>query len=265
MSIVQRKEKRPFFGSDWIKRSLSRQRPLTQSVVVHGLHKSATMFLFEFFQTVAADRGVPFYSANLPDAGLPPNDGTPFCLSPLRSFEFENAQMPNESVGSTKRIFHIRDPRDILVSEYYSFGWIHPDEKGQMLSRRRTEIQEMSVDDYVLQQPEFSSWPLNEKFEPLLKLDLQSPDFALVRYEDMVLNFPVWVKAVVEPFDFSAPDRTVNRYVKKFAHQFEAKSESMTHRRKVTPGDHKEKLQPETIERLNERFHEVLSRFGYLG
>lgn len=35
------------------------------------------------------------------------------------------------------------------------------------------------------------------------------------------------------------------------------------HVRRVTPGDHREKLQPATIARLNEAFGDVLERFGY--
>lgn len=201
---------------------------------------------------------MPFYSANLPDHTTPPADIKSYCLSPLRTFDFE------ETETRTKRIFHIRDPRDILVSEYFSFGWIHPNEKGQMLTRRRAEIQRMSIDDYVLEQPEFSDWPLDEKFIPLLKFDFENPDYTLVRYEDMVLDFPSWVEDSIEPFEFRSPKRVASRLIKKYASQFDVKAESMTHRRKVTPGDHKEKLQPATIELLNERFNDMLTRFGYL-
>lgn len=257
MSLVQKKtaSKKFWLGQQW---QGWFARPLNHSVVVHGLHKSATMFLFQFFQQVAADRGVPFYSPNLPGGEAAPSDGSIHCFSPCRSFEFERSQ------ESVQRIFQIRDPRDILVSEYFSFGWIHPNEKGQMLSRRRQEIQQMSIDDYVLSQPEFSKWPLNEKYLPLLDVDFGEPNLHLVRYEDMVLNFSKWVESAIVPFEFRSPRSAAARYVKQFASQFDVKAESMTHRRKMTPGDHREKLQPETIEKLNSRFADVLSKFGYL-
>lgn len=243
---------------------------LSHSVVVHGLHKSATMFLFEFFKKVAEDRKLPFYSENLPEAGLPPDDGTAFCFSPVRSFDFACLESNETVSGSTKakgprsrvrRIFQVRDPRDILVSEYFSLGWIHPE--GQTLSKRRSEIQQMTVDEYVLQTLEASRWPLHEKYDPLLKLNAEHPDFTVVRYEDMVLDFPNWVASTIAPFEFRNPKRAASRYVKQFAKQFDVKTESLTHRRKVTPGDHKEKLRPETISALNKRFKDVLERFGY--
>ena len=37
----------------------------------------------------------------------------------------------------------------------------------------------------------------------------------------------------------------------------------MRHKRKITPGDHKEKLTPETISILNEKFKGVLNKLNY--
>ena len=45
--------------------------------------------------------------------------------------------------------------------------------------------------------------------------------------------------------------------------EFIKTGESMTHRRRVTPGDYLDKLKPSTIRTLNRRFADVLSRFGY--
>lgn len=217
------------------------------------------MFLFKFFQQVAADRKLGFFSQNLPDFVEPSAQDHPYCLAPVRTFEFER-----RSSEPIKRIFHVRDPRDILVSEYFSFGWIHPDDEKKNLSSRRTEIQQMSIDEYVLQQPKFSRWPLEQKFKPLQELDLDHESYCVVRYEEMVLDFPAWVSAVIKPFEFRRPQKIVARYVKKFAAEFNVdSSESMSHKRKITPGDHREKLKPETIEQLNLRFEGVLSAFGY--
>ncbi len=43
------------------------------------------------------------------------------------------------------------------------------------------------------------------------------------------------------------------------------KEDVWSHKRKVTPGDHREKLQPETIRRLDQIFAPVLDRLGYSG
>ncbi len=224
-------------------------------IAVHALHKSATMFLFRFFQQVAKDRRIDFYSENLESTTeVVPDLKQSFCEAPIRTFDFD-------SVPGVHRIVHVRDPRDILVSEFFSFGWIHANQN--KLDQRRHVIQAMSIDEYVLNQPQFSNWPLEAKFEPLLEQDLEGPDFTVLTYEQMVLDFPAWAACAIEPFRFRMPRLWLNRYRQKFAPEFEPKTESMTHRRKMTPGDHREKLRPKTIALLNQRFAPVLERFGY--
>ena len=41
------------------------------------------------------------------------------------------------------------------------------------------------------------------------------------------------------------------------------KEDAWSHKRKITPGDHREKLQPETIRQLDQIFAPVLDRLGY--
>ena len=43
------------------------------------------------------------------------------------------------------------------------------------------------------------------------------------------------------------------------------KEDAWPHKRKVTPGDHREKLQPETIRQLDQLFAPVLDKPGYSG
>ena len=50
----------------------------------------------------------------------------------------------------------------------------------------------------------------------------------------------------------------------RYRHEFKIRSEFMQHKRRIKPGDHREKLQPATIDQLNQRFENVFLRFGYL-
>ena len=180
---------------------------LTQTAVdgvaVHALHKSASMFLYKFFQHISRQQGFEFYSAN----NQPPNEllSEPpkgkFCCCPLRTFEFGDEGAYDSDIV---RIFHVRDPRDMLVSEYFSFGWSHPTGGGR-LDNRRKEIQDMSVDDYVIEQPSFSSWPLEKKFAPLMDRDLDSHHQIVVKYETMVTRFPEWAAKVIRSLWLSHP------------------------------------------------------------
>ena len=223
------------------------------------------MFLFQFFGNLSRERSFDFYSAN----SDPPRefDGQSvslnLCCCPIRTFEVEPLV---DSNLQPHRIFHVRDPRDMLVSEYFSFGWRHETENTE-LSQRRLAIQEMTIDQYVLQQPEFSSWPLEQKFRPLLERIASGSSSEqcdiVVKYETMVTKFPSWAADVIEPFGFWLPRITVGRLAWKYRNEFRPSSGSGAHKRRITPGDFRDKLKPETIGKLNERFADVLQAFDY--
>jgi hypothetical protein len=44
---------------------------------------------------------------------------------------------------------------------------------------------------------------------------------------------------------------------------FPGQEDPSAHIRKVTPGDYKQKLKPETIAQLNDFFQDILSRYQY--
>jgi hypothetical protein len=49
----------------------------------------------------------------------------------------------------------------------------------------------------------------------------------------------------------------------RYRNEFRARQETMTHKRCITPGDHRRKLKPTTIDALNLRFESILTKFGY--
>ena len=238
----------------------------TRGIVVHSLHKSASMFLYTLFKDVSKRQELPFFSVNNGPANRGDIDSDiqrSFCICPERKFNFEEHNYPY--IAEIIHIVQIRDPRDILVSEYYSNAWIHPD---NAWSERRKElrkvIQTMSIDDYVLEGAEklgtFGNLPLVIRYQPILNLSLPSQhQLIIVRYEDMIKDFKTWLTKVMQPFELN--DILVTEYYEKYQHEFQPKEESLHHKRKMTPGDHREKLRPETIEKLNTIFQDILTQF----
>lgn len=247
---------------------MSRSKKSKNGVVVRALHKSGSMFLYHFFAQVAQDAGLPYYSINHADANeheVEDTIETGFCVCPIRDFA-QNRLVNFPNLDRVTQIFHLRDPRDILVSEYFSLGWIHPDQNWtDDAKQRRREIQAMPIDQYVLNQHELSPYPIADRFAPLMELELDSPDIIVSRYETMVTRFYRWALNVIVPFEFSFNAVWAAKYAWKFRNEFQVSQESMTHKRNVTPGDHRVKLKPATIAILNQRFAPILTRFGYLG
>jgi hypothetical protein len=88
------------------------------------------------------------------------------------------------------------------------------------------------------------------------------PAHRLYRYEDVIFDKLTWTQDMLDYLKFDVPARLVEAVVARndIVPDDEAPLEHIRH---VTPGDHRHKLQPQTIAALNEVFGGVLERFGY--
>ena len=233
-----------------------------KALIVHGLHKSASMFLFKFFQHVCSEIEVPLHSINLspPNQDVPAaNTDTSFVYCPERSFQ-TNA-FAFDKLDQT-HLFQTRDPRDILVSEYFSLGWRHSDEGWDDAAKeRRSKIQKLTIDQYVLNEPELSVQPLQSRYQPLLER-FDDPRTRVVKYETMVEDFSKWLSTVLPLIDLNA-DKDLQHLAYHYRDEFQPEPGASSHKRNVSAGDHVSKLKPETISELNQRFAPVLLALQY--
>jgi hypothetical protein len=238
--------------------------------VVYALHKSASMFLWKFYGKAAERLALPYFSRN----NTPPNEKalargirTGFVLGPLRTFELVKPRY--RRVMRLEHILQVRDPRDILVSQYFSFGWIHGQKEWEAAKVREREwIQTVTIDEYVLSRAvtrDLGGRPaLKARYRPLMKMLKKRPEnITLLKYEDMALDYPAWIPRALAPLGLAQDAAFVDQVLRAYRHEFEVQGETQTHRRKVTPGDHIEKLKPETIAALNNLFAEELAALGY--
>ena len=102
----------------------------------------------------------------------------------------------------------------------------------------------------------------NQKYTECQAL-LAKPGSIFVKYETLVLNFPAWLAKVAQGFAIDN-ERFISKMSKKYAGEFAVKKENIhAHKRKIVPGDYREKLAAETIASLNAIFAENLQRYGY--
>jgi hypothetical protein len=156
-------------------------------------------------------------------------------------------------------IFFVRDPRDILVSAYYSYGYTH--ELSPVLELReiqeslRAKIQKESLDEYVLD----SASAVSAHFEELYNLSRACERGVVLRYEDMISDFDAFIAQLCKyvVIDESCISEIYRRSRPK-------KTEDLSsHRRSGQIGDFRDKLKEETILSLNEILNTTLVRFGY--
>jgi len=129
----------------------------------------------------------------------------------------------------------------------------------------RNTIRNISIDDYCMR---YSS-TLLKKYEPLLKMDLteNNSNYYVTTYEQMVTNFNEWSYKIFDMVEVpkDKQESIYNKYKKEFEIVMEEATpemifsgESKRHKRKMLPGDHKEKLKNLTIANLTNKFHDVL-------
>lgn len=221
------------------------------------------MFLHKFFLDLSTRLEFPYYSIHngAPFRELPDPIVENFVMGPQRSFP-----TPDEKFDTNLDVQHlvqVRDPRDILVSEYFSLGWIHSDKDWNASDqKRRQTIREMSIDQYVLKQDKINPYPLWERYRPILSLSRQ-PDITIVRYEDMVNQFDRWLLPVLQLLELEPINRWQKTLQGHYRDEFQPGESPGSHKRNVAPGDHRSKLLPETIAILNQQFEPVLSLLNY--
>lgn len=273
-------------------------KKLERNVIVFTTHKAGSMVLHQVLRNVCEKNNLAYYSPNQgPDKQLPFNrifNGEDFiasrngCFGPLRFF------VPSAALNSAKIILHLRDPRDVLTSMFFSYCFMHPGEIPPNTGYRK-KVAEAGIDKFVLDMSDenFSRYPgdygtggqygaqigsVRDRYITYLKEIVGRPNAIMLSYEEMVLNFPSWLGKLLAVFELDSTDETYrfvtsqvqveNDVTRKVAGSrakiIQPAGENVgLHRRKAIPGDHKEKLKPETILELNARFREVLDLLGY--
>ena len=160
---------------------------------------------------------------------------------------------------SKRAVFLVRDPRAILTSQYYSFGFSHHLSKNKEVRETqeeiRQEIQKLTIDEYALNH----ATRMIEAFERLDLAQKHCQDRIVLRYEDLVEDFDAFIEQLCSfiPLRQATIDLV---YRESRPKQVE---EINSHKRSGLPSGFRKKLLPETIESLNNQFEPILKRFAY--
>lgn len=167
------------------------------------------------------------------------------------------------SLEKFKVVLVVRDPRDILVSDYYSIAYSHAipegDKKEVYLSRRAAALAS-SLDEHVLAHAA-KVRAIFEKYQT--HLFPVCPGAHVARYEDMVACFPEWLDALLAACGLEVPQNVREKILTDHEARRPKSEDVRKHLRKGVPGEHREKLLPGTVERLDEIFGDILPHFGY--
>lgn len=184
-----------------------------------------------------------------------------YCYAGFKGL-IDPVRLPATASGRT--IFLVRDPRDMLTSQYFSVGISHPPpgstlsgDRKRAFDARRARVREMSIDDYVL---EASSGVARAYEKTLTKLT--DIDHKIYHYENVVFEKINWIGDIADYLKIDLNAKAIDAIVRRVDVVPQAENAAQ-HIRKVTPGDHKEKLRAETIDSLNKKLSDILITLGY--
>lgn len=242
-------------------------------VQVVAFHKSGSMFLYRYFKKLSTIINYNYYSINnnpKNDEDFSQNQNRNKLLCPIRSIPSYNNKIFH--------IIHIRDPRDLLISAYYSFGWTHPVPKERLLIegflKRKNYIQSLTLDEYCVNEESLAT--MKSKFTTLIKLleKANKNNIYISDYSEMVLNFENWNYKMSKLFKLNENQiKTMkNSFMEEFINIKVTTTDDIinnnikVHQREATPGQFKKYLKPETVKILNNEFAELfesLSKYGF--
>jgi hypothetical protein len=252
-------------------------------IAVFTLHKSASMFLHRQCELLCRLSNLPYHSPNIPGSGLDARRvltdkelwaARTGCFGPLRFFveipRFEEYQI----------LLHVRDPRDVLVSMFYSYCYIHNGEVQADTGYRARAARE-GIDAFVLAKAsaDSSKYPgdygtgghvedlignVPTRYRNYVEHFLGRPNVCLVKYEEMVTDYRAWLTRFIAPFPIANKAAVIEEQAALAPTFFPKRADdARNHVRHVTPGDHKTKLLPATIRRLDAIFADVLDALHY--
>lgn len=257
---------------------------MADRIIVFTLHKCASTFIHRQTKRLCRKSNIVHYSPNgenskiteeqlLSDKDIWQNKG---CFAPVRFF----VDVPQ--IQKYDIILHLRDPRDVLVSMFYSYCYIHPGEIPANTGYRKA-VAERGIDEFVLNKASDKSLIYRgdygtgshvekyagnfpQRYKDYINKLLNQPNVSLVKYEEMVTDYRAWLTKFIQPFPLKPRQQinTIEQLVEQSSNFFPQRDRDlMTHTRHITPGDYKNKLKPETISCLNDIFANTLDILNY--
>ncbi len=244
-----------------------------RTVFLLGLPKAGSTLLARLMTPVTRSAGLTFVAVQdaLHRLGVPPKEypaevnrafqPSGYAFGGFRSLPGALALPP---YACDRTVLLVRDPRDMLTSLYFSLALSHaPPGAGaggglvREFHERRRAVNAMDIDTFALS----AAGVVADQYRTVER-KLAGIGHRLYRYEDIIFDKAAWAADMVAYLGLEASATVVARAVAA-ADQRPPVEDASAHVRKVTPGDHVEKLKPATIAELNTRLAPVLRAYGY--
>lgn len=240
------------------------------SAIFYTTHKCASTFVARMFDVILKHSEYEFvdYAGAIFGAGDKLNIGNPYemflekAYSDLYSLHGkiygpQRRYLDFPGRNNFKHIFFLRDPRDVLVSSYFSLGFTHAEplnniERNKFM-KKREDIKEKELDNYVLEEAEAWICPLYKQYQSLRKT---AKSHIYLKYDLFVEDTPEFIKKISAFLSLHSSPEDIDLLTQEASPVQNV--EVMKHKRSGKTGQYLEKLHPSTVEKLNQILSDVL-------
>lgn len=163
--------------------------------------------------------------------------------------------------SATKNILLVRDPRDMLVSLYFSMKYSHvvPEvEEGEHpIRKQRAVLNDVDVNQAVLNMAPAYRKYFKDYFE-----NLPTATTRVYRYEDVIFKKKEWLEDMLDFLGLELHESKIKAIADKYDIRPD-REDPQKHVRQVTPGNYKTHLSQATIDKLDDLFGPVMHYFYY--
>jgi hypothetical protein len=248
------------------------RRPNFRSCFVFAFPKSGSTLVNSVVRSVMNEWGVPVIdiSSQLFQQGIDIETiqcdlghlfaANGYCYSGFR--EIPRCMLGSACIRSAPKALVVRDPRDMLVSRFYSTKFSHgfTQRASPQFSRVVAELikdGDMDIDEYCL----YCSWMPNSQL--LSHADVVSdPQTLVLKYEEFIYDKRRLVRQLCDWSSVGLSSEQIDLIAT--SHDLiPAEEQPDQHIRQAHPGDYQRKLMPETIVALNAVLGRFFRQFGY--
>ena len=237
-----------------------------QSLVFFTCRKAGSSFLFEILKEFSKTTGLKSvdFATYFTSMNLSPSDkfkdkefletafrNSGFFYGPVRFY----ADIPD--LESYRVLLVLRDPRDVVVSDFYSMRYSHPMLNPSYIKMRQMALSE-TIDEFVTRiAPDYAA--IFGRYADAL---MSYGHVVYRRYED-IMNSPLEALETFCDLLGANISRDQCRTIAEEQMSLPTVEDVHAHRRSGRSGQYRERLLPETIDVLNRTFEPVLPILGY--
>ena len=148
----------------------------------------------------------------------------------------------------------LRDPRDVLTSQYYSQAYSHAI-INERIAEQRKKVLAMSIDEVVLEEAP----KLLKIYTDYLREYGGKPWALITTYERMIADHATWLRAIAAHCGLDQHPDLVTQLATEGG-SVQGSGDKNQHVRVAKSGDHKSKLDPRTVAELDRMFGPMLAQ-----